>query len=41
MNSEIYDSMLSVYDLSTEQKKRNALFEVNQQVILAGLYNGG
>ena len=33
--------MLSVYDLTTEQQKRNAIFEVNQQVILAGLYNGG
>ena len=33
--------MLSVYDLTTEQHKRNAIFEVNQQIILAGLYNGG
>lgn len=41
MRNEIYDSMLSAYDLSTEQNKRNAVFEVNQQVILAGLYNGG
>lgn len=41
MNNEIYNHMLSAYDLSTEQKKRNAIFEVNQQVILAGLYNGG
>lgn len=41
MTNDIYDSMLSAYDLSTEQKKRNAIFEVNQQIILAGLYNGG
>lgn len=41
MKNEIYDSMFSTYDLSSEQKKRNAIFEVNQQVILAGLYNGG
>ncbi len=41
MKNEIYDSMLSRYDMSTEQNKRNAIFEVNQQVILAGLYNGG
>ncbi len=41
MKSDIYDSMLSAYDLSTEQRKRNAIFEVNQQIILAGLYNGG
>lgn len=41
MKNEVYDNMLSAYDLSTEQKKRNAIFEVNQQVILAGLHNGG
>ena len=41
MKNDIYDNMLSAYDLSTEQNKRNAIFEVNQQVILAGLYNGG
>lgn len=41
MKNEVYDNMLSAYDLSTEQQKRNAIFEVNQQVILAGLYNGG
>lgn len=41
MKNEIYDTMLSQYDLTTEQNKRNAVFEVNQQVILAGLYNGG
>lgn len=41
MKNDIYDSMLSAYDLSTEQKKRNAILEVNQQVILAGLHNGG
>lgn len=39
--NEIYDSMLSAYDLSTEQQMRNAIFEVNQQIILAGLHNGG
>lgn len=41
MKNEIYNNMLSRYDLTTEQNKRNAIFEVNQQVILAGLYNGG
>lgn len=41
MNNDIYNNMLSAYDLSTEQQMRNAIFEVNQQVILAGLYNGG
>lgn len=41
MNNDVYDSMLSGYDISTEQRRRNAIFEVNQQVILAGLHNGG
>ncbi|WP_296261588.1 nucleotidyl transferase AbiEii/AbiGii toxin family protein [uncultured Phocaeicola sp.] len=41
MKNEIYDNMLSVYSVTTEQERRNAIFEVNQQVILAGLYNGG
>ena len=40
MKNEIFDNMLSRYDLTTEQQKRNAIFEVNQQVILAGLYAG-
>ncbi len=41
MDNEIYDRMLSQYDLSDTIKHRNAIFEVNQQIILAGLYNGG
>lgn len=39
--NEIYRQMLSAYDLTTTQQQRNAIFEVNQQVILAGLYHGG
>ena len=41
MKNEIFDNMLSRYDLTTEQHKRNAIFEVNQQMILAGLNAGG
>ena len=41
MKNEIYDNMRSAYGATTEQERRNAIFEVNQQVILAGLYNGG
>lgn len=41
MSNDIYNSMLQGYPMDTEQQKRNAIFEVNQQVILAGLYNGG
>ena len=39
--NDIYQKMLSDYDLSTSQQKRNALFEVNQQIVLAGLNRGG
>ena len=39
--NEIFNQMLSGYDITTEQQKRNAIFEVNQQIILAGLYHGG
>ena len=41
MKNEIFDNMLSRYELATEQQNRNAIFEVNQQIILAGLYAGG
>ena len=41
MKNEIYDNMLSAYGVTTEQERRNAIIEANQQVILAGLYNGG
>ena len=39
--NEIFNQMLSSYDITTELQKRNAPFEVNQQIILSGLYNGG
>lgn len=39
--NDIYQAMLSAYDTSTSQGRRNAIFEVNQQVILAGLHSGG
>lgn len=41
MENEIYDRMLAAYDLTDTTRHRNAIFEVNQQIILAGLYNGG
>lgn len=39
--NDIYKKMLSDYDLSTAQQRRNAVFEVNQQIVLAGLNRGG
>ena len=41
MSNQIFNQMLSAYEQTTEQQKRNAIFEINQQVILAGLYHGG
>ena len=41
MKNEIFDNMLSRYDLTTEQQKRNAIFEVNQQDDTCWLYAGG
>ena len=39
--NNIYQSMLAPYDLSSEEARCNATFEVNQCLILAGLYRGG
>lgn len=33
--------MLSAYDLSTEQRRRNAVYEISQQIVLSGLSHGG
>lgn len=37
----IYDDMLAAYDMHTERERRQAMHEADQQVVLAGLYNGG
>lgn len=37
----LYERMLSAYDQSTETGRRNAIYEVSQQLVLAGLSNGG
>lgn len=37
----LYEKMLSAYDQSTNTAKRNAVFEVSQQLVLAGLADGG
>ncbi len=41
MRNQLYDKMLATHDLSTEQSRHNAICEANQQIILAGLHNGG
>lgn len=39
--NQLYEKMLSAYDQSTETARRNAIYEVSQQIVLAGLADGG
>ena len=39
--NDIFNLMLQEHDLSTTDAKRNATYEVMQQVVLSGLYRGG
>ncbi len=40
MPNGIYQAMLSAYDLKSAEQRRNASIEVNQEIILTGLYHG-
>lgn len=37
----VFDQMLSRYDIISENDRKNAIYEVMQEVTLAGLYRGG
>ena len=37
----IFDQMLSKYEIKTSERKRNATYEVMQEIALAGLYRSG
>ena len=39
--NQLYQKMLSAYDQSTDTARRNAVYEVSQQIVLAGLADGG
>lgn len=39
--NELYERMLAAYDQSTDQARRNAIYEVSQQIVLSGLADGG
>ena len=39
--NDLYQKMLSAYDQSTDRARRNAVYQVSQQIILAGLADGG
>ena len=41
MPNGIYKAMLSAYDLTSAEQRRRATIEVNQKIILTGLYHGG
>ncbi len=41
MKNLIYETMLSPYAAATLRERQNAVFEVSQQIILAGLCHGG
>ena len=40
MPNGIYKAMLSAYDLTSAEQRRRATIEVNQKIILTGLYHG-
>ena len=39
--NDMFELMLSAYPTGSQQERRNAIYEVMQQVVLAGLYRGG
>lgn len=39
--NDIFGQMLSQYQVTTDKERRNAMYEVMQQITLAGLYRGG
>ena len=41
MSNSVFDRMMSQYTLNTANDRRNATYEVMQQIVLAGLYRGG
>ena len=41
MSESLYDRMLSAYDRDTTFQRRNAVYEVSQEIVLSGLYDGG
>ena len=41
MGNSVFEQMLSLYPQKTANDRRNATYEVMQQVVLAGLYRGG
>lgn len=39
--NNVFEQMLSQYQIVTDKDRRNAIYEVMQQIALAGLYRGG
>lgn len=40
-NSDVFDKMLAEHHSNFDENRRNALYEVTQQIALSGLYRGG
>ena len=41
MNNPFFENALKSYQISTLKEKQNAIYEITQQVVLAGLHRGG
>lgn len=41
MNNPFFENALRAYQISTLKEKQNAIYEITQQVVLAGLHRGG
>ena len=41
MNNPFFENALRAYQITTLKEKQNDIYEINQQVVLAGLYRGG
>ena len=39
--NDIFEQMLSKYQIITDNDRKNAIYEIMQQITLAGLYRGG
>ena len=39
--SSLFETMLSQYNVTTQKDKRNAIYEITQKIVLAGLQKGG
>ena len=41
MNNPFFENALRAYQIKSAKEKQNAIYEITQQVVLAGLHRGG